>query len=73
MTTFKYSFTVEAPVTAVSPHKTKVNEHIEYSHNAGWQGLFTRLLFHNAGLYLLFTARKLITRYHVQKNTQATI
>ena len=58
--------------TAVSPTKTQVSEHIEYSHHSGLKGLFTRLLFNNAGLYLLFTARKLITRYHVGKALRIT-
>jgi ligand-binding SRPBCC domain-containing protein len=53
--------------TAVSPHKTRVHEHIEYAHHGGWRGLFSRLLFAKPGLTLLFTARKWLTRWHVRR------
>lgn len=52
--------------TAVAPHITQVHEHIAYSHHPGLRGLLTRLLFNKPGLYLLFTARKFITRYQVR-------
>ena len=55
--------------TAVSPQTTEVHEHIEYSHQASWRGLFTRLLFSKPGLYTLFTARKLLTRWHIRRLT----
>jgi ligand-binding SRPBCC domain-containing protein len=48
--------------TAISPTVTQIHEHIEYSYSAGLGGLFTRLLFNNLGLTLMFTARKWITR-----------
>ena len=51
----------------VSDGLTRVEEHIEYEHDSGWRGLFSRLLFAKPGLYMLFTARKWLTRYHVQK------
>jgi len=47
--------------------KTRVDEHIEYEHRAGLRGLFSRLLFSRVGLYVLFTARKQITRKHVKR------
>ena len=53
--------------TAVSPHTTQIHEHIEYEHDTGWRGILSRLLFAKPGLYMLFTARKLITRYHLKK------
>lgn len=55
--------------TAVSPDRTQVHEHIEYSHHAGWRGLLTRLLFNKPGLYALFTARKWLTRWYMKKQT----
>lgn len=48
--------------TAMSPTVTQIHEHIEYSYPAGLGGFFTRLLFNNLGLTLMFTARKWITR-----------
>jgi ligand-binding SRPBCC domain-containing protein len=58
--------------TAVSPQVTQVHEHIEYSHHSGWRGLLSGILFSKAGLYGLFTARKLLTRWHVRKQQRAT-
>ncbi|MCB8983944.1 MAG: hypothetical protein H6659_08975 [Ardenticatenaceae bacterium] len=52
--------------TAVSPTTTRIHEHIDYSHDDGRRGLLSRLLFNPAGLYLLFTARQLITRWHLE-------
>ena len=48
---------------------TRVEEHIEYEHASGWRGLFSRALFAKPGLYMLFTARKMLTRHHVKKLT----
>lgn len=53
--------------TAVSPHQTEVQEHIEYRHKPGLGGLLTRLLFNKPGLWGLFTARKLLTRWYVRR------
>ncbi|MCB8981681.1 MAG: hypothetical protein H6657_30095 [Ardenticatenaceae bacterium] len=58
--------------TAVSPHTTQVHEHVEYSHYSGRRGLLSRLLFNQPGLYLLFTARKWLTRYHIKKQPAET-
>lgn len=52
--------------TAVSATTTRVHEYIEYSHADGRRGLLSRLLFNRAGLYLLFTARQFITRWHLE-------
>ncbi len=57
--------------TAVSPQTTEVHEHIEYNHKPGLAGLATRLLFNNAGLYALFTARKWLTRWHVNRQQKS--
>lgn len=45
--------------------RTQVREHIEYAHDSGGRGLLSRLLFAKPGLYLLFTARKFLTRHYV--------
>lgn len=58
--------------TAISPTQTQVQEHIEYSHHAGLKGLFTKILFNHVGLFFLFTARKLLTRWHIWRQGQAT-
>lgn len=48
--------------SAVSDEVTQVSEHIDYEYEGGIRGLTGRLLFSKPALYLLFTARKLITR-----------
>ena len=58
--------------TAVAPDQTHVQEQIEYCHHGGWRGLFSRLLFNKPGLYLLFSARKLITRWYITHKLSAT-
>lgn len=57
--------------TAVSPHQTEIHEHIEFNHKSGLSGLLTRILFNKAGLWGLFTARKLLTRWHVGQQQTA--
>ena len=57
---------------SVGPTHTIVREHIQYEHPAGLKGLFTRMLFNPAGLYLLFTYRKLRTRWEVSRHESAT-
>ena len=52
--------------TALSERTTQINEHIEYAHHGGLRGLFSRLLFMRPGLYMLFTARKILTRWHLR-------
>lgn len=58
--------------TAVSPDATQVHEHVEYSHYPGRRGFLSRVLFNQPGLYLLFTARKLLTRWHIKKQQAET-
>jgi ligand-binding SRPBCC domain-containing protein len=48
--------------TAVDDGVTRINEHIEYEHDSGLRGIWSRLLFSRLGLFMLFTARKLLTR-----------
>lgn len=52
--------------TAVDAHTTRVHERIVYEHSPGRGGWLSRLLFNKPGLYLLFTARKWLTRYHLR-------
>lgn len=52
--------------TAVSPAATHIHEHIDYSHHDGRRGLLSHVLFAKPGLYLLFTARQFITRWHLE-------
>jgi ligand-binding SRPBCC domain-containing protein len=53
--------------TAVSPERTRVDDHVVFEHHAGPRGLLTRLLFNRPGLLYLFTARKLLTRRGVAR------
>ncbi len=46
---------------------TLVSEHIEYEYEPGLRGLPGRLLFSKPALYLLFTARRVITRRQIMK------
>ena len=48
--------------SAIDEETTVVSEHIDYEHDSGLRGLWSRLLFSNLGLFMLFTARKIITR-----------
>jgi ligand-binding SRPBCC domain-containing protein len=50
---------------AVNEQQTLVKEHIEYGYYGGLQGAVSRLAFNRAGLFLLFSARKWLTRWHV--------
>lgn len=52
---------------AVAPLLTRIHEHIEYEYRGGWRGLLNRLMFGRLGLTMLFTARKFITRRHVER------
>lgn len=53
--------------TELEAEATLVNEHIEYEYKPGLRGLAGRLLFSRPALYLLFTARKVITRRQIKK------
>jgi ligand-binding SRPBCC domain-containing protein len=55
--------------SAVSDEVTLVSEHIDYEYAGGIKGLLSRLMYSEAALYLLFTARKIITRRKIgEKN-----
>ena len=45
---------------------TRITEHIEFEHQAGRQGLITRSLFAKPNLLIMFTYRKLVTRWHLR-------
>lgn len=54
--------------TAVSPTITRVDETIVYEYpNGGPWAIFTRLFFNKPALTGLFTARKLLTRWHLRQ------
>jgi ligand-binding SRPBCC domain-containing protein len=47
---------------------TRIQEQIEYAHFPGQRGWLSRLLFARPALFLLFTARQFITRWHLELN-----
>lgn len=51
--------------TRLDRDRTQISEHIEYEHDGGLRGLLSRTLFARPGLYLLFTARKFLTRRYL--------
>ena len=53
--------------TPISDKETKVSEHIEYEHGNGFWGVMTRLLFAKPNLYIMFTYRKLRTRWALNR------
>ena len=53
---------------AVDDEHTRVEEHINYEHEPGLKGLFTRLLFNRPALTLLFSYRQLVTRWALRRN-----
>jgi ligand-binding SRPBCC domain-containing protein len=53
--------------TALDENMTRVSEHIDYEYKSGIRGLIGRLLFSRPALYLLFSARKLLTRRGVRQ------
>jgi len=56
--------------TALSDKRTEIQEHIEFDHKSGLWGILTRFLFARPNLYLMFTYRKLVTRWFLER--QAT-
>lgn len=50
-----------------APDLTEIREHIEYEHKRGFWGLVTRVLFSWPNLFLMFTYRKLVTRWHLRR------
>ena len=57
---------------AAGANQTRVTEQIQYEHPAGLRGIFTRLLFNPASLYLLFTYRQMVTRLSLRQPVSAT-
>lgn len=51
----------------LEPGKVRVTDHIEYTHDAGWRGLVSRLLFNPLALHFLFTYRAWVTRRAVER------
>lgn len=52
--------------SADSDQVTRIHEHIEFEHKSGFAGVLTRVLFAQPNLYLMFTYRKLATRWHLR-------
>lgn len=52
---------------AVDDETTEVHEHIEFEHHSGLKGVWSRLLFPQIGLKILFNIRRGITRREVAK------
>ena len=52
-------------------NRTRIQEHIEYEHKQGLNGLLSRALFNRLGLYFTFTYRKFATRRFLKKHTSA--
>jgi len=46
---------------------TEIREHIEFEHAGGFWGVVTRLLFSRPNLLLMFTYRKLVTRWYLRR------
>lgn len=46
----------------VSPQVTEVHEHIEFEHDSGLRGIWSRMLFPRMALIVLFTYRRWATR-----------
>jgi len=58
--------------TPLGETATEIHEHIEFEHQSSAWGLLTRLLFASPNLYLMFTYRKLVTRWHLRHPHQST-
>ena len=56
--------------TPLSDQCTQIKEHIEFNHKSGFWGIVTRILFARPNLYLMFTYRKWMTRWHLRKATE---
>ena len=53
--------------TPIGDGRTQIEEHIEFEHKSGFWGMVTRTLFAWPNLILMFTYRKLVTRWHLRK------
>ena len=47
---------------ALDTSTTRVSEHVEYEHHAGWRGWLSRLLYNRPALEFLFAYRAWVTR-----------
>jgi len=54
--------------TALSSTTTRIDEHIEYAHKRGPWGIVTWLLFSKPNLWLMFTYRKMVTRWFLRRS-----
>lgn len=54
----------------LTPARTIISEHIDYDHKRGLWGLVTRALFARPSLYLMFSYRKLATRWHLSRTNR---
>ncbi len=52
---------------ALNSQTTQINEHIEYEHKNNFWGIVTRILFAKPNLFLMFTYRKLVTRWNLRR------
>lgn len=52
----------------INDNLTRVNDTIEFQHDAGLKGLLSRLLFPKPALKLLFTYRKAVTRWMIESS-----
>ena len=55
--------------SAVSSERTIIHEHIEYEHKSGAWGVVTRILFARPNLYVMFTYRKIATRWYLRRES----
>ncbi len=53
---------------SVADNRTEIHEHIEFEHKRGFWGIVTRLLFARPNLWIMFTYRKLVTRWYLRKS-----
>lgn len=56
--------------TELDAQRTEVHDHIEFAHHGGVRGVWSRLLFPQAGLRLLFSIRKRITRKEIRRRAK---
>ena len=55
--------------TPLTKDVTEVREDIEHEHKKGLWGRVTRILFARPNLYLMFTYRKWVTRWHLRHHS----
>jgi len=54
--------------TPLPDGRTRIDEHIEYAHKRGLWGIVTRILFSKPNLWLMFSYRRFVTRFHLRKH-----